>query len=235
MASLLMHLRRERYTVSEDMLSNSRAALAASQEWGDMKTRIECQFELGFLLLWCGELKEAEENLLAALDLIEIIGVVPMKTLSLTYLTIVNRFNGLVDQVVEYASRAQHIAEAAHMPDYVAAAMGNQAWIAWRNGDLVTAEQKGQEALKIWQQSPLVYPFQWQALWPLIGVATSYNQDEQVWKYIQLILDPQQQILPERLNTAQLAASMEKSMGKDAAASQHLARAIDLAREMGYL
>ena len=200
-----------------------------------MKARVECQFELGFLHLWRNELKEAEENLLAALDLLEITGMVPMKTLSLTYLTVVNRFKGLVDQVLVYASRAQEIAESAHMPDYVAAAMGNLAWLAWRDGDLVTAEQRGQEALKIWRQSPLVYPFQWQALWPLIGVALAHGNDEEVWAYIQALLESKQQLLPDALNSLLEAGVQSKAKDDDVAYRNYLDRAIELAREMGYL
>ncbi len=235
MASLMPLLRKERYAVSDEMLAISHAALAASQEWGDMKARVECQFEVGFLHLWRYELKEAEENLLIALDMLEISGMVPFKTLSLTYLTVVNRFKGMVNQVLAYTSRAQEIAESAHMPDYVAAARGNQAWLAWRNADLVTAEQRGQEALKIWRQSPLVYPFQWQALWPLIGIAVVQGRNEETWAYVDMMLDPLQQLLPEKLNTTLEAAAQARTKGDAEAASNHLGDAIDLAHEMGYL
>ena len=235
MASCLLHLRKERYTVSDEMLIQSREALVASQEWGDMKTRVDCQFELGFLHLWRGELEEAEENLHAALDLIETSGFVPMRVLSLTYLTILYRFRAQLDDVINYALRAQEAAQAAQMPDYVAAAKGNQSWVAWHSGDQKMAEQNGKEALKIWHQSPLVYPFQWLALWPLFGVAMAHGQEEEAWVYIQALLDPLQQLLPECLNNALVAASLEKAKGDLGAASQHLALATDLAREMGYL
>ncbi len=70
-ASCLMQLRKDRYVVSQEMLEDSCEVFALSREWGDMKTRIESQFELGFLHLWRHELEEAEKNLLAALELTE--------------------------------------------------------------------------------------------------------------------------------------------------------------------
>ncbi len=234
-ASCLMHLRRDRYVVSDEMLSNSREALAASREWGGLKTRIECQFELGFLHLWRRELDEAEENLQAALELAETSGIVPLRILILTYLTVLGRFRGQIDGVLNHALRAQEAAEAAQMPDYVAAAMGNQAWLAWRKRDLPAAEQRGQEALVIWRQSPLVYPFQWQALWPLVGMALARGRDEEAWGYARALLEPTQQRLPDELSSTLEAAVQAKAEDQAGVARPHLDQAMGLAREMGYL
>ena len=115
-----------------------------------------------------------------------------------------------MDGVLSYALRAQEAAEAAHMPDYVAAAKGNQAWLAWRRRDLPAAEQRGQEALALWRQSPLVYPFQWQALWPLIAVALARGREDEAWAHAQALLEPTQQRLPDELNAALEAAVQAK-------------------------
>jgi DNA-binding SARP family transcriptional activator len=235
MASCLMHLRRERYTVSDEMLANSRESLAASREWGSLKTRIECQFELGFLHLWRRELDEAEQHLQAALELAETSGNLPLRAIILTYLTVLSRFRGRIDGVLDNAIRAQRAAEAAQMPDYVAAARANQAWFAWRKRDLPAAEQKGHTALMLWRQSPLVYPFQWQALWPLIGVALAQGREDEAWAYIQALLESTQQRLPEGLNTSLEAAVQAKAKHQAGVARSHLNRAMPLARELGYL
>jgi tetratricopeptide (TPR) repeat protein len=235
LASCLLHLRKERYIVSDEMLDNSREALAISQEWGSLKTRIDCQFELGFLFLWRRELNEAEENLLGALMLAETLGVVPMRTLCLTYLSVLCRFRGQMDGVLRYAQRAQEAAEVAHMPDYVAAAKGNQAWLAWRKRDLPEANQKGQEAVAIWRQSPLVYPFQWQALWPLIAVTLAQGREDETWPYAQVLLELTQQHLPDGLSGILEAAVQAKAKDQASEARSHLDRAIELAQEMGYL
>ena len=234
-ASCMMHMRRDRYVISPEMLADGYEGLALSQEWGNLKTRIEWQFELGFLHLWRRELVEAEKNFQTALELTETSGFVYMRILTLIYLTVLNRFRGLVNGVLDHVLLVQGAAEAAHMPDYVAAAKGNQAWLAWRRRDLPAAEQRGQEALALWRQSPLVYPFRWQALWPLIAVALEGEREDEAWVYIQALLEPTQQRLPEGLNTSLEAALQARTKGQFGAALLHLNRAIELAQEMGYL
>lgn len=234
-ASCLMQMRRERYVVSEELLADAREAFAAGCESGNAEARIQSQFNLGFLLLWRRELDEAEEHLQAIRELAEASGFATMFTLSLTYLTVLCRFRGQIDGALRYARRAQEAAEAAHMPDYVAAARGNQAWLAWRQHDLSAAAQIGQEALPIWRQSPLVYPFQWQALWPLIAAALARDHEDEAWTYVQALLEPTQQRLPDALHTSLEAAVQAKAQGEAAAARAHLDRAAELAREMGYL
>ena len=121
------------------------------------------------------------------------------------------------------------------MPDYVAAAKGNQAWVAWRRRDLSVAEQRGQEALGLWRESPLMYPFQWQALWPVLAVALAQGRDEEAWAHVQALLEPTQQRLPDRLNSVLEAALQARTERQAGAARHHLDRARELAQEMGYL
>ncbi|NJD59724.1 MAG: 6-hydroxy-D-nicotine oxidase [Anaerolineae bacterium] len=235
MAPCLLHLRRERYVVSAALLDDAVEAVAASREWGDLKTRIECRFELGFLHLWRRELDEAEENLQAALELIEISGFVPMRVLSLTYLTVVNRFRGKVDETSDLAIRAQIGAETAHMPDYIAAAKGNLAWVAWRKQDLDLARELCLDAVQVWQQSPMQYPFQWQALWTLIGVTSELGNWDEAWFYVSKLIEPTQQLLPEEINMSLEATIEAKTQGNEILARSHLECTITAARQRGYL
>jgi hypothetical protein len=145
------------------------------------------------------------------------------------------RFLGQIDMAMDCSSRALEAAEVAHMPDYIAAAKGNQAWIAWRNQNLPTAERLCQEAITIWQKSPLVYPFQWQALWPLIGLLLTQSREDEAWEYTQALLEPRQQLLPDLLNNALEIAVRARVEGQDEVARIHLSRAAELATEMGYL
>jgi DNA-binding SARP family transcriptional activator len=230
-ASCLMHLLKERFRVSDDTLATAYEAMALSQEWDDVKNRVDTQFEVGFLHLWRREFGEAEKYLKAALDLAKSSGIVQSQTLILTYLTILYRFLGQTDEVMKYALLAQDSAKSNSMLGYLAAAWGNQAWIAWRCGDFSIAEQLGNEAVKIWIQ----WEFQWLALWPLTGIAIAEGREENAWPYIQKMLDPHQQLLPEKLNTALEAAFNARTKGKAETASKHLGEAVKLAREMGYL
>jgi hypothetical protein len=235
MGSCLLHLRKERYVVSDEMISNTHEALGLSRNWGSLKNQLECQFEVGFLHLWRHELQEAGEHLHAALQLAETAGIAPMLTLTLTYLTVLARFRGQLDDVERYAQRAQQAALAAHMPDYTAAAYGNQAWLACRMGDWSMVERKAQEALGNWQKSPLVYPFQWQAIWPLMSVAMARHHENRVRFYASALLEPTQQLLPLELHTRLDSFWIANQEGRSSDASQQINCAMQLARQMGYL
>jgi DNA-binding SARP family transcriptional activator len=234
-AACLMQMRRDRYVVSDHTLATARNALSASREWGELKAITECQFEVGFLQLWRRELDEAEDSLLTALQLAESCGVAWIRTIILTYLAVLSRFCGQVDAVREYARRAEEAAVAAHMPDYVAAAQGNLAWAAWREGRLVEAETRSQAALERWHQSALVYPFRWLGLWPLLAATVARGRDEEVWTYVEALLEPTQQRLPEGVHRALESAVQAKAHDQPAAARRHLGQAMELARELGYL
>jgi len=235
MASCLMQLRRGRYTVSDELLTEAREALRASEEWGDLKCRMDTRFELGFLHLWRRELDETEEHLGAALQLAETCGAAWIRTLSLTYLTVSHRFLGRQDSVSSRALAAGEAAEAAAMPDYVAAARANLAWLAWRSGDPAAAEQLCRQALAQWRQSPLVYPFQWQALWPLLAVALAQDREDEAWAHARSLLEPAQQRLPDALTAALEAALEANAADRPAEARAHLHRAAAIAGELGYL
>ena len=94
------------------------------------------------------------------------------------------------------------------MPDYIGAACGNLAWLAWRKGNLSEARNLGQQALEAWQQTSLAYASQWTALWPLIGVALAESQPGlvEVAEYARRLLDSKQQRLPVNLQAALEAA-----------------------------
>lgn len=233
--SNLMALRRDRYVVSNEMLTTSREGLKASRDWGDPKFIIFCQFELGFLHLWRREIPEAEKNLLTTLELVEKSGVLPVRTLCLTYLTVLNRFKGDEAQVEDFVHRALDAAEAAQMPDYIAAAKGSLSWLALRRGTLSEVEHHAREALDIWHRSPLIYPFQWQALWPLIGALLAENRLDEAITCVPALLEEKQQSLPERMKLKLEETLHAEAVHQLVDARLHLTRAAQLASEMGYL
>jgi hypothetical protein len=91
------------------------------------------------------------------------------------------------------------MALAGDMLEYVSSAKANLAWVSYHEGDLSRTLAYGLEAMEIWKQSPLVYPFQWTALWPLIGVALAKNQISEAVENVRLMLQPTQQLLPDTL------------------------------------
>lgn len=232
---VLMNLRRDRYIVSEETLSLARAALAINQEFETLSETREAPFELGFVLLFHGDLTEAEKHLLAALRLAERTGDVKHQTRCLTYLTVTYRKQDEVEKVKDYISRSLTAATVADMSAYIGTAKANLAWVAWREGNLAEAEVQGQVALKLWEQLALVYPFHWLALWPLIGVALAQDQVSTAINYARPLLEPRQQRLPDALTGVVEEALQAWASDQPEIAKLHLSRALEIAQKMKYL
>jgi len=153
----------------------------------------------------------------------------------LTYLTIVSRKRGQVEETSRYASRALAVATSLHWPEYVAMARANQAWVAWRQGKLSEAQANARAALDGWKALQVDYPFHWTALWPLISIALAQDQLSAAIDDARVLLAPQQQSPPDALRTAIEAATQAWDSGRREAACAHLQQAAALAGEMGYL
>jgi len=231
---VIMAQRRDRYVISEETMVHAKACLEAIQESGKPSGKALAQFALGFNHLWRGELDGAEEYMQAALKLAERIGDVVVQSRCLTYLTVLYRKRGQIEEVQRYISRALDVATAGNMLEYISTAKANLAWVKWYVGNLSEAQENGRIALEMWQQAPLVYPFKWTALWPLISVAHSQHQVSEAVDYARNLLEPTQQRLPDAL-TALLEDTIESLEGGETeAAYTYLTQAIELAQELGW-
>ncbi|MFB0537017.1 MAG: BTAD domain-containing putative transcriptional regulator [Anaerolineae bacterium] len=229
----LMGLRHDCYAVMEGTPYHAQACLAVSPESGILSQMVVGEFILGFAYLWCGKRAEAEEHLRASLEMAERIGGMPWRCRCLTHLTEIGREHGQTEGIRDYVSRSLEAALALQMPEYIGAARANLAWLAWHEGDLSQVQENGQSALASWQQT--AYPFQWLALWPLIGVALVQDQISEAVDYARALLEPVQQRLPDPLTTILEDAIRAGEQGQPEMARTHLNRAIELAQEMGYL
>ncbi len=153
---------------------------------------------------------------------------------ALTYLTMVYRKRGDVERVRQFANDSLRVAAEAHMPQYTRMAHAENAWLAWREGDMAETIRQAQAAIEDWGGLG-TYAFRWLALFPLLGVAL---QQEDVAKAISwgqhLILAPQQRLpdeLTQRLEEAVTAWEHNQSdMTNDL-----LWQALRLAHKMHYL
>ncbi|MGD1992076.1 MAG: AAA family ATPase [Anaerolineae bacterium] len=231
---VLMALQRERHRPSEETEAIACASLAASQETHDLDILAMSQFTLGMDCLCRDNLAEAEEALQAAEAMAERIGDIALETRCLTYLTVLHRRRGQVDEMRRYLAQSLEAATTAHMPNYVALAKANLAWVAWREGDLSEAVANGEAALDLWQ--PLrPCPFRWLALWPLIGVALARERVTAAMTYARMLLDPHQQRLPPEMETVLESSVDDWKKEKIDAARLTLQRAADMATSLGYL
>ena len=198
----LLGYRREHYSLSEDTVTYSLAALSACYESNNLGVISWTHFLLGFSYLWANRLDEAEEPLLTALTMTEQTGDIVLQSRCLTYATILYRRRGQIDTVHKNIPACITVAETAQMPEYVGTANANRAWVAWVEEDLTEAHKYGRIALELWQQVPTDHAscaFQWTALWPLLGVALTQGEIASAIEYAQALLDPKQKRLPDAL------------------------------------
>ena len=177
----------------------------------------------------------AEEHLQAAQMMSKQTGDVALQSLNLTYLTVLSRKRGQLEETQQFSSQALAVATALQRPEYIGMAKANLAWVAWREGNFLEAQANGLAALELWRSSQSIYPFQWAALWPLIGVALTQDQFAEAVEHARLLLAPQQQLLPDTLNALVEAIILSWDAGKSEVARPHLRQAAALAQEMGYL
>lgn len=150
----------------------------------------------------------------------------------LTYLAVAARRQGHDAEVETFAGRGLTVAEAAGMLDYIGACRGNLAWLAWRRGELAEARRLGLAALEAWPRPLAPYPFHWQALWPLIGVALAQGQIADAVAHARSLLDPTQQALPAAIEQPLAAALTAWDAGQPAIARGLLTHAFDRAQSM---
>lgn len=226
---------RDRGGVSQEILAHHQAYLAVLEQSGDTGALPAARFQSGFYLLAHNDLDEAEEQLLTALRVAERTGDVSLEARCLTYLAVLNRKRGRVEAVRAYAERSLHVAMAEQMPDYIGAAHANLAWLAWRAKNFPEARGRGQQALKAWRETTLVFASQWTALWPLLGVALAENQLSDAACHARALLDVRQQRPPEVLEAALERAVRAADAGDLAQARAAIERALDPALASGYL
>jgi eukaryotic-like serine/threonine-protein kinase len=200
--SMIALLRRNRFIGSPEAVGHARAYLGTVEAIQDSHAVPAAHFQLGFALLWSGEISNAEQQISRALSLAERSGDQSLQGRCLTYLTIIARQRGDIDRVQVYATRSMEIADASQMHDYIGVAHANLAWLAWRAGNLHMARSHGQAALEAWQKLSAGYMCGWTARWPLIGAALAEGDTAGAVEHARALLDERQQRPPPSLEAA---------------------------------
>jgi hypothetical protein len=164
---------------------------------------------------------------------VERAGDVTLQSRYLTYLTVIHRLSGSVEETRSAALRSLSAATAAGMVDYTGAARANLAWGAWRQG---AAEARGEAlgALELWQQLSITYPFQWMALLPLLAMEVEDDLESAEGR-ARALLEPKQQRLPEEITVALERGAEAFACGDAALSRAHLRSAVEAARRLKYL
>lgn len=229
-------LRHNRYSASLQAANHARAYLSVIQEMGESGALPAAHFQAGFTVLWAtDDIDSAEREIDTALTLAERSGDISLKGRCLTYLTVISRLRGHVEQVQIRAGQSLEVATTVHMYDYIGAAHGNLAWIAWRSGDLAAVHVHGQEALEAWGHLPVNYMFEWIGRWPLIGLALGDDNLSEALSHSQVLLDKHQNRMPETIERSLEAAIHASGAGDLALSRVLLYQATESARKLNYL
>ncbi|QSQ18991.1 AAA family ATPase [Pyxidicoccus parkwayensis] len=230
-----MNIRAERYLTSVETVSYARACLAAAEESGDDTEVAEDRFSLAAVLMFHGALAEAEQQMRTTLREAERQGSLPLQSRCLTYLTVIHRKGGRVEQTRQSAQRSLGVAEAGRMVIYQGAAKANLAWADWRDGDPVAAEKKAREALALWKGPTYVFPLQWMALLPLLAMALEQRHLAEAVAHAQALLDSEQQGLPRELTEPLTQAIAAWEQGNAERSQWRLRQSITASTAQGYV
>jgi tetratricopeptide (TPR) repeat protein len=229
-----MRCRTERYRVSEATVAYARAFVQASQESGVASEHTLARFVMATALLFHDELADSEALMRDVLAEAERMGDVTLQSRCLTFLTVLQRRQGRVEETRRQASRGLEVATAANMADYIGAAHANLGWVAWREGNSDEAGHRARTALECWRPLSLVYPFQWMAHWPLMALALERHQAAEALVHARALLNPSQQRMPDELNDPLEHTTRGEPMPSERLQLE-LAPVLEVAHQRGYL
>lgn len=234
-ALLMLDFRRYRYALPDEAIDHATAYLTASEESNDPGPLAFARFIVGFAFLWHADHAAAEEQLTEALALAERSGDLSVQVRCVTYLAVLCRERDRMEETRALTRRSLDLATAAGMPEYVATARANEAWLAWRDHDLDTVDRCGRAALDLWPPVHASSSFRWTALWPLIGVALSRDDTGAAIELARGLLEPSQQRMASDLEVPVLATLRAWDDGNTVAARRLLEEAATIARTSGRL
>ncbi len=197
---LQLESRHRRFRLTNTAVETGMQAVALAERSGQPGLLQRSRFGLGFVLLWCGEIEAAIQELTEVADLCQTAGNVPLLDRCMAYLSVAQRLMGQVDAVRELLPQCRTIAENEANPLYLGVADANQAWLAYCAGDIDQAAEDAHRALTRWRE--LTFPFHWLACWPYLAVALETGDLGTTADQAKAMLAPEQQQLPDAVETA---------------------------------
>jgi class 3 adenylate cyclase len=233
-----MNFRLERFLLSDETIRKGWDLLALGRQLTDLRPRSFNCFMVGFALLWHNSLDEALRVLEEGLPMTEQTGDVVLQSRYLTYLTVVLRRLGRLPETEAAAQRSLSVARVAGMQEYVGTAYANQAWVAWKRGDLSQAESLGRKAFDDWISLPQTHAslvFAWIAAWPLAASCFQRGNLTTCIQYLEEMIHPRCKRLETELE-AQLEQVIQNFRHGEGEALRHeLEKTFFLAERYRYL
>lgn len=147
------------------------------------------QFHMGFALLWHGEPTAGREWLAKGYEAAVHMGASLLQVRCLAYLSVASRQMNDSQSLRQQSSILFELASAIGESAYQGISQANQGWLAWRDGDLASAERLCNSADEIWKQSG-GYMFHWLADWVLLVIAVSHRDLDGAKSRALALLDP---------------------------------------------
>jgi ATP/maltotriose-dependent transcriptional regulator MalT len=207
----LLHMRRERFLLSDATLEWARRAYEAASS-GQPVERPAIHFTWAFALLFRGHLDEAWQQLQHVLKDARRSDDTAVECRALTYLLIIARHRGQLTETREMAERTLSLALTSQMKHYIAAGQASLGWAGFLDGNVDSARTLCEAALECWKAAlPSAFPFQWLARWPLVALAHERGDEEECRQQLAALLDISQQ----RMHPA-LTEKVEVAVGRTA-------------------
>ncbi len=194
----------------------------------ELEIRTNAYFSAGITHLWRDELEPAGVMLTRANQMAEQTGRVLTRLHCRTYLGMLSRRLGKVDDTDELAQSALALARQVEQPTYISLAEAAGAWVAWRRDDPALAMTRIEDMFAQFERMPRPNPFRWTGVLPWAAISLALGDVTEVVPELLKLLEPSQHRLPGPLTEALLALSRRPAV----AAVQ---RVVDRAGDCGYL
>jgi tetratricopeptide (TPR) repeat protein len=199
----------------------------------DPRDVVFAQFSKGYCLLHADEIKSAEEWIQKSLDQTRQLDLRVHEARCLAFLSTVYRRLGEIERTAEYAQLAAQKGTEVGSRHYVAHSLANSAWLAYHRGETDLAVEKARKAVQDFLKTKV--PLAWLALIVLLAIYCDTGDFDQAIDAAEAMLDPLQQRLPDKLDTALESAVYSWNQQDDENTRQFLEQAVQLAKERGYL
>jgi hypothetical protein len=212
-------VRRTRYRVDLYSLELTQLSLIAAEQSRNFAEITFAQFGRAFLLMLDGSHEDADPLFRLCVAGADRMGDTFLFTRHLAYHAVLMRMMKRVGETRTMAERVATLAENANMYDYLGAAYGNLAWVAWRQGDAEDVQRYSTDALTAWARLPktFVYPFQWIVRLPYAAQLHKLGQLDNAVDQIRVMAGESQQMLVDSVQNAinRLASEARENVGTD--------------------
>ena len=228
-----IYLIKDRYRPSPKTLALVETGLELARDSHNPNAEISAKFSMGFHLLHAGDLAEAENWLLEALENARRIDQRVQEARILAFLCTLYRRRRDIERTSEYAQLAGEKGSVVGSRHFVAHSLANSAWLAYYRGETDLAIEKARMAAREFNDTKV--PFAWLALIVLLAIYTDAGDLDRAKEAAAAMLDPMQQRLPDDL-TAVLEGAVESWEQEDIEKTcEFLSQTVELAKESGYL